>query len=187
MGVHVRPTKLVCVAMQTLWEKINQNEREDYKLAEKLGLLKATVEHSPLRSHFLSDEQRQKATIREGEIERRMVADLMPILQSGFVDMISEARKQKAFQRKYNRFDPVDFLVQYLYNSKRESKTALAEIPFVIKSLSEKPRKQLPLRQQLTDDQASLIIQKFYRGYRVRKNNDVQELRKWQEKYRKST
>merc|ERR1712189_62078 len=99
--VHVRPTNLVCVAMQTLWEKINLNEREDYKNAAKAGLL-TTVEHSPLRSHFLTDEQVAKSTIREGEVERQMVANLMPILQSGFVDMIGQARQAKAFERKYN-------------------------------------------------------------------------------------
>ena len=42
--------------------------------------------------------------------------------------MIVAARGQKAFVRKYTKFDPVDFLVEELYNSKndrREKPTAL--------------------------------------------------------------
>ena len=125
--------------------------------------------------------------IRPNETERQTVRELIPTLQQGFVEMIGEARKEKAFQRKYNRFDPVDFLARYLYNSKRtdcEKALNLLEIPFVQKFLSENPRKELPLRQRLTDDEAVLIIQKSYRGYRVRKDNEVQELRNWQDNYR---
>ena len=122
--------------------------------------------------------------IRPDEIERQTVQKLIPILQSGFVEMIAEARKEKAFQRKYNRFDPVDFLAQYLYNSKRDENVELFDIPFVKSFLTNNPRKQLPLRQRLSDDEAALIIQKTYRGYKVRKDNDVQELRKWQDNYR---
>ena len=102
--------------------------------------------------------------------------------------MIGGARKEKQFQRYFlGRFDPVDFLAQYLYNSKRtdsEKALNLNEIPFVQKLLSENPRKELPLRQRLSDDEAVTIIQKSYRGYRVRKNNEVQKLRNWQDNYR---
>ena len=61
---------------------------------------------------------------------------------------------------------------------------ALQDIPFVKKSLAEKPRKEKPLCQRLSDDEATLIIQRYYRGYRARSSDDIQELRKWQADYR---
>merc|ERR1712183_132466 len=170
----------------SVWNNINQGETEKYLAAEKLNML-SNIEHSPLKSHFLSQNAASdENTIRPNEIERQTVKQLMPILQQGFVEMIGAARKEKTFQRKYHRFDPVDFLSNYLYNSNRapNEQLDLLDIPFVKSCLAENPRKELPLRQRLTDDEAVLIIQKGFRAYRARKASEIQELRVWQANHR---
>ena len=118
------------------------------------------------------------------------------ILHDSLVKMIDKARQEKAFIRKYTRFDPIDFLVEELYNYQLQKKqnnetgssfserVPLNNIPFVQKSLKENPRKEKRLCMRIGDEEAAVIIQKFYRGYKVRKENEVQELRKWQADYR---
>ena len=112
------------------------------------------------------------------------------ILHESLLELIKNARSEKAFIRKNTRFDPIDFLAEQFYNrnpkrvEEKESQVALQDIPFVKKSLAEKPRKEKPLCQRLSDDEATLIIQRYYRGYRARSSDDIQELRKWQADYR---
>lgn len=74
----------------------------------------------------------------------------------------------------------------HLFNVDRpaEAYTKLHELPVVKNHLANNPRKQLPLRQRLTDDEAAIIIQKYARGYAVRKIPEVQELLDWQKSYR---
>ena len=47
------------------------------------------------------------------------------------------------------------------------------------------PRPPLPLSATLTEDEAAMIIQSFYRAYRVRCWPDVAQLREWQRGFRK--
>merc|ERR1712167_341288 len=97
------------IKMNNVLNNINSRENEKYLAAQELNML-SNIEHSPLKSHFLSQNAASdENTIRPNEIERQTVRQLIPILQQGFVEMIGEARKEKTFQRKYHRFDPVDF------------------------------------------------------------------------------
>eukprot|EP00731_Ephydatia_muelleri_P029300 Em0020g944a len=86
-------------------------------------------------------------------------------------------------------FNPVDYIVSYLYrhnplHSNREQ-IHFEDIWFVAQEWATNPRPPLPLSATLTEDEAAMIIQSFYRAYRVRCWPDVAQLREWQRGFRK--
>ncbi|XP_064448683.1 IQ domain-containing protein K isoform X4 [Mirounga angustirostris] len=64
--------------------------------------------------------------------------------------------------RKRTKFIACDFLTEWLYN----------------------PRPPIPLSLLLTEEEAALCIQSFWRAYLVRCDPEIQELRQWQKKLR---
>ncbi|XP_066132061.1 IQ domain-containing protein K isoform X1 [Saccopteryx bilineata] len=87
---------------------------------------------------------------------------IFPILLPGIASLLHQAKKEKCFERKRTKFIACDFLTEWLYN----------------------PRPPVPLSLLLTEKEAALIIQAFWRAYRVRCDPEIQELRQWQRKLR---
>uniref|UniRef100_A0A8C3ER77 Uncharacterized protein n=1 Tax=Corvus moneduloides TaxID=1196302 RepID=A0A8C3ER77_CORMO len=89
---------------------------------------------------------------------------------------------------KRNKFIASGFLTEWLYNKnpkkKDESFTELFSIPFVKDWLKDHPRPPIPLSLLISEEEASILIQSFWRGYRVRCDSEIQELRQWQKKLR---
>ncbi|XP_078521223.1 IQ domain-containing protein K isoform X2 [Lissotriton helveticus] len=108
---------------------------------------------------------------------------IFPILLPGMDEMLREAYRQKCFERKRTKFIALDFLCQWLYNYNQKRKdqqsTDFFQIPFVAAWLKDHPRPPIPLSLLLEDEEAALIIQSFWRGYKVRRSPEVQELRQW--------
>merc|ERR1712010_46358 len=121
------------MSSSSIYSKILLDEKQKYEQAFTNGLLEE-IKQSPLKTYYGCDHDE---TVLQNEIERKMVREVMGLIHTGIVDMIEHARKEKAFERKFTRFDPIDFLSEYLYNSTRtgDEKLPLSKIPFVQKSL----------------------------------------------------
>jgi hypothetical protein len=123
-----------------------------------------------------------------------------PILLKGIEQLLIEAEKRKCLERKRSAFNALDYLTRYLYYnnpiridlSQEENQQGslinkpLEDIPFVRIHFEKYPRAPLPKSLLWSEEQAAVIIQSFYRGYRIRKQAEVQELRQWQREWRES-
>ncbi|CAF2115724.1 unnamed protein product [Rotaria magnacalcarata] len=121
-----------------------------------------------------------------------------PILLKGIEQLLIEAEKRKCLERKRSAFNALDYLTRYLFyknpsriNLSEEQNQQLSDIdepleniPFVHTHFEQHPRAPLPKSLLWSEEEAALIIQSFYRGYRIRKQPDVQELRQWQREWR---
>lgn len=125
---------------------------------------------------------------RESSPREYLEAYLFPVLLPAIEQMLKAAKENKVFERRRTKFNACDFLTEYLFRNnpryKDRRNVVLEDIPFVQAILAENPRPPLPLSLLLSDEEAAIIIQSFYRGYLVRKQPEVQELREYQREMR---
>ncbi|XP_062036946.1 IQ domain-containing protein K [Lepus europaeus] len=113
---------------------------------------------------------------------------IFPVLLPGMASLLHQAKREKCFERKRTKFLACDFLTEWLYNHnpKRtgEPFTEFFSIPFVAEWLKQHPRPPIMLSLLLTEEEAAICIQAFWRAYLVRCDPEIQELRQWQKKLR---
>ncbi|XP_041363702.1 IQ domain-containing protein K-like [Gigantopelta aegis] len=117
-------------------------------------------------------------------LEHYIFPVLLPILEA----MLKQAKLEKCFERKRTKFNALDFITEYLYKNNPKytdrEESSLWDIPFVQEWLKDHPRPPLPMSLIWTEEEAALIIQSHWRGYIVRREPDIQELRIWQREWR---
>ncbi|CAD5125682.1 DgyrCDS13885 [Dimorphilus gyrociliatus] len=113
---------------------------------------------------------------------------ILPILIPGMEKMLEQAKEEKCFERKRTKFNALDFLTHYLYTHNKlytdREGVSFEEIPFVKEHWKTNPRPPLPLSLIWNESEASLIIQSWFRGYKIRCEEKVSELRHWQKEWR---
>ncbi|XP_069702043.1 IQ domain-containing protein K-like [Periplaneta americana] len=112
-------------------------------------------------------------------------AEVFPYLLPALEQMLHKAQEWKCLEVQKCKFNGLDYLAEILWNrNPRYPERTLSwkyifHIPFVKDWLADHPRPYYPLSWLLTENEAALIIQAAVRGFLVRCQPDVQEMRQF--------
>ncbi|EUB60198.1 IQ domain-containing protein K [Echinococcus granulosus] len=119
-------------------------------------------------------------------IKLQLLTTLEPILRC----LLAQVVAKDVLLKPHSSFNALDYLTLELYRNnpskpeRIDTVKSLEDINWVAEYWKSHPRKPLPLSWHLTRSEAATIIQKYWRGYSVRKQDEVQDLRRWQREWR---
>lgn len=169
-----------------------------YSLTETKSSPQSKTAREANNQHELNQQSKNSNEANQENIdkltEKEYIEKLVfPVLLPALEEMLARAKQNRCFERKRTAFNACDFLTEYLYKNnpfkqRDESNVRKAlsfmEIPFVKNYTDSNPRPPLPKSLIWTEEEAAMKIQAFYRGYLVRRDPEVQELRIWQRELR---
>ncbi|XP_012271944.1 IQ domain-containing protein K [Orussus abietinus] len=152
----------------SLWEDILRESEEERTLFEEMQ--RERVELLPERPH------------QEGCAEY-LKREIFPILLPAMEGMLIEANRWNALRIQKCRFSGLDYLAEVLWNKNpRRSRVKwldVFEIPTFKLQLRLNPRPIFPKSWLWTKERAAVELQRWVRGWLVRKQEDVQEMRQF--------
>ncbi|XP_074039746.1 IQ domain-containing protein K-like [Leptinotarsa decemlineata] len=110
---------------------------------------------------------------------------IFPHLRNGMCKMLKIIREENSYIHPKSTFNGLDFLSEYLYNvnpahpERKQNWTYIFDMDWVVSLLKQNPRPYFPLHLIWNETQASTKLQSFVRGYRGRRNADIQEIREF--------
>ncbi|KAK9882047.1 hypothetical protein WA026_018898 [Henosepilachna vigintioctopunctata] len=112
-------------------------------------------------------------------------SDIISLLKDAFLSVLQETEKQNCLDRRRSSYDPIDHFAQFLwahntrYPDRIDKYNNIHDMEWVQKYLRQNPRSFFPFHLVWNENFAAIKIQSYMRGYWVRKQENIQEVRKF--------
>ncbi|XP_015590621.1 uncharacterized protein LOC107265551 [Cephus cinctus] len=169
---------------ENLERECEEEEEESFSLWETI-LRETEDELAPCREWINEQEELKRKIPHHDSPAHYLNNEIFPVLLPAMENMLKQARQWNVLRIQKSRFNGLDYLAEVLWNKSprhpERSKRWLDVFsipPFRI-WLKLNPRPIYPKSWLWTEEQAALILQRWIRGWIVRKQEDVQEMRQF--------
>lgn len=164
---------------------VDSTTSDENKTSNSIGksIWKTIIEESRTKSDFSKDVEDQIVPQNSDwqYLEDNIFPTLIPLLEKTLLKAI----QMKCLKNQKNLFNGIDFISEVLWNTNKkyperiEKKLSIYQMPWVQKWLEKHPRPVFPKAWLWSPEIAAVKIQSYMRGYFVRRNEEVQEMRQF--------
>lgn len=114
-------------------------------------------------------------------MENNVFSVLFPVV----TNVLLEAVRTDSLSKLQTIFDPLDLIAEKLWNNnpkypeRLKENLSIHDMPWAKQILKDNPRPYFKRSWIYTPEEAATTLQAYYRGYLVRKRDDVQEMRQF--------